>query len=95
MSFPPLHYATNRLAKINGCNMSAPPTISFRNGTKGNSTVCKTWNGCEANVTACLSDGGHTWYGHTPSSAASGDEMCRYEFWCVRVCASAVCCTFC
>lgn len=59
-SFPPLLYATSHFAeRINGCS-AGEPRVSFRNGTKGNMTVCHTWEGCEANVTSCLSDAGGT-----------------------------------
>lgn len=35
----PLKYAARHWAKINGCNTTAKPKISFRNGTAGNMTV--------------------------------------------------------
>jgi hypothetical protein len=57
-SFPPLSYATSHFAeRINGC-AHRDPRVSFRNGTKGNMTICHTWEGCDANVTSCLSDAG-------------------------------------
>lgn len=62
-TFPPLHYVTRHFAAHNGCNMTVPPKLSFDNGTLGNRTICQTWTGCAANVTSCLSDAGHVWFG--------------------------------
>ena len=81
VSFPPLSYATKYLAAMNGCNTSKPAATSFKNGTVGNATVCRTWQDCDANVTSCLSDGGHTWYGQSGVSAWGSDQLCRYQ-WC-------------
>jgi poly(3-hydroxybutyrate) depolymerase len=78
VSFPPLSYVMTKFAKMNGCSMSVPPSVSFRNGTTGNTTVCHTWTGCAANVTSCLSDGGHTWYGDF-YTADYLHELCEYE----------------
>jgi len=69
-------YATSLFAEINGCNMTQRPVVSFKNGTKRNTTVCHTWSGCDANVTTCLSDAGHTWFGDT----SNGAEVCPWEY---------------
>eukprot|EP00035_Acanthoeca_spectabilis_P012502 m.223221 g.223221 ORF g.223221 m.223221 type:complete len:134 (+) comp15635_c0_seq17:887-1288(+) len=75
-SFPPLEYAVRHFAKRNGC--TDPTHLSFRNGTDGNSTVCRTWVGCDANVTFCLSDAGHTWFGDF-FSAEYSHGLCEFE----------------
>jgi poly(3-hydroxybutyrate) depolymerase len=77
-TFPPLSYVSSHFAKINGCNLSVAPRLSFRNGTLGNATACHTWAGCKANVTLCLSDAGHTWFGDIFNHSYS-HAVCEYE----------------
>jgi len=63
-SFPPIDYITSYLLRTSGCDPSAASSmVSFHNGSAGNATVCRTWPGCETNVTLCLSDAGHKWFG--------------------------------
>merc|ERR1719433_774941 len=64
-NFPPMDYAVHHLSYLYGCSttdMSQAPVI-FHNGTKGNSTTCRSWPGCQQNLTYCLSEAGHRWYG--------------------------------
>ena len=85
ITFPPLKYASNHLARMNGCDMSASPATSFRNGTNGNMTVCRTYAGCKANVTTCLSDAPHVWFGDF-FPAAYSHEVCVFETGSVEQC---------
>ena len=78
-SFVPLSYATTHLAEVNGCDLARPSAISFSNGTAGNHTVCRTFSGCAANVTYCISDAGHAWFGDFFSRAYSR-AVCEWEF---------------
>eukprot|EP00041_Stephanoeca_diplocostata_P010767 m.172484 g.172484 ORF g.172484 m.172484 type:complete len:415 (+) comp18287_c0_seq2:49-1293(+) len=78
-AFPPMTYATSALREATGCDPEARATVSFRNGTKGNMTVCTTWAGgascAHTNFTYCLSDAGHRWYGSTYDFYG----VCRWE----------------
>merc|ERR1711920_259325 len=59
-NYSPINYVWEHFAKAYGCGEAR---VSFTNGTAGNSTTCFSFQGCISNVTYCLSDAGHYWYG--------------------------------
>ena len=59
--------ALEALRHVSGCDIHTT-RITFANGTKGNMTTCVGYHvghTCPANMTYCVSDGGHRWYGST------------------------------
>jgi poly(3-hydroxybutyrate) depolymerase len=75
-TFPPMDYVYPHFARMYGCDLTSLHE-SFHNGTAGNATTCYSWSSCPhtANVTYCVSDGGHRWYGDTYDTHA----VCTYE----------------
>jgi hypothetical protein len=88
-SFPPVEYVTSFFLRQYGCDASrGARSVSFYNGTVAtaatpatpataaiNSTLCHSWPGCSVNVTTCISDAGHRWYGDVYDRY----RVCRYE----------------
>jgi len=76
-SFPPMDFAYSYFAKQYCEDASIDKAEqTYHNGTSGNSSSCYTWHhGCTANVTFCLSDAGHRWYGDQYNRYA----VCRWE----------------
>jgi poly(3-hydroxybutyrate) depolymerase len=74
-SFPPTDFVTSFLLETWGCDPHAESVISFHNGTLRNYTSCRTWPSCATNVTLCLSDAGHKWFGDHPDIYA----VCRFQ----------------
>lgn len=79
-SFPPMTFALDYLREEMGCPHPHHKEVSFSNGHKGNHTRCVTYLGqgdgrCSSNMTYCLSDAGHRWYG----SSYDVPKVCRWE----------------
>ena len=63
---------------MSGCVGGKPPhATTFRNGSKGNATVCHgyTQAGCSVNFTYCIADAGHQWYGAEINNA----QVCEWQ----------------
>jgi len=60
-SYSPIHFVPAFFRKQYGCSDEAE-IVTYRNGSKGNSTECRSWTGC-TNVTFCISEAGDWWYG--------------------------------
>jgi poly(3-hydroxybutyrate) depolymerase len=75
-TFPPMDFIYPHFARLYGCDMKSLHR-SFHNGTTDNATTCYSWSSCPhaANVTYCLSDAGHQWYGDNYDYPA----VCEYE----------------
>eukprot|EP00663_Eupelagonemidae_sp_cell21sb_P006317 gene6318-biopygen8755 len=71
-----MEYAAQHIAREYRCGRGEPH-LTFLNGTRGNSTKCVSWKGCSANVTLCLADGGHRWYGDHYARTT----VCEWEGW--------------
>jgi poly(3-hydroxybutyrate) depolymerase len=67
-TYSPMSYVYEHFRKAYGCSEDNK-VQTFKNGTAGNATECYSWTGC-TNVTYCVSDAGHQWYGDVYDAAA-------------------------
>jgi poly(3-hydroxybutyrate) depolymerase len=72
-TYSPSSYISDHFRRAYKCSDDAH-AVTFKNGTHGNSTVCHSWTGC-TNVTHCLSDAGHRWFGDIYNIT----EVCMWE----------------
>jgi len=72
-TYSPSNYISDYFRRSYKCSEDAQ-IVSFENGTQDNSTVCHSWTGC-TNVTYCLSDAGHRWFGDIYNIT----EVCIWE----------------
>lgn len=89
LSYPPLSFMEEFLAKGYGCDQGAKRT--FENGTEKSWTHCDGLQACAANITTCRSSAGDWWYGEhydikTPClrkgySAAECEPAAQYKAW--------------
>eukprot|EP00746_Dinoflagellata_sp_MGD_P020612 gnl/MRDRNA2_/MRDRNA2_148036_c0_seq1.p1 gnl/MRDRNA2_/MRDRNA2_148036_c0~~gnl/MRDRNA2_/MRDRNA2_148036_c0_seq1.p1 ORF type:complete len:409 (-),score=70.79 gnl/MRDRNA2_/MRDRNA2_148036_c0_seq1:56-1282(-) len=75
-NYSPIDYVWDFFSKKYECSTEQPQT-TFQNGVSGNATRCKSFVGCSANFTYCMSDAGHHWYGENISIPAM-KEICAF-----------------
>lgn len=78
-NYCPMSYVWDHFASVYGCD-TTKFGISFANGTIGNSTRCSTLEDCATNVTLCISDAGHHWYGDVHVNHTFDMETCEDFF---------------
>jgi len=80
-TYSPMSYVYEYFRRAYGCSEDSK-VLTFRNGTAGNATECYSWTGC-TNVTYCVSDAGHRWYGDVYDVVA----VCTWEGYSASECA--------
>lgn len=75
-SFPPMQFGIDHILHKMGCTRPKKHT-TFRNGSLHNRTHCTSYvsDACTTNVTYCVANAGHRWYGSTYNQY----EICRWE----------------
>lgn len=82
-TYSPIDFVYDHFRKAYNCN-DDDSYMTFSNGTSGNRTQCYSWSGC-TNVTYCLSDAGHGWYGDEVSDSVP-QAQCWWDGWNASFC---------